>query len=93
VRLSRPTITCPALPPSCSVTAKVDRAGVVNPVIAMATSTIAAGKRATIRFTLNRSARARLRRRGRLAARVRITARHGALVRRRTVQLTLRRAR
>ena len=91
VTLPAPRITCPALPPACTVTVKVRRVVAGRPQIASATLTIAAGKSGTVRFRLTRQARTTLRRKGRFSATVAITARHGGAARSRTVQVALRR--
>jgi hypothetical protein len=91
VALSRPRITCPSRPPVCTVTARAKRVAPGTPQIGAAKLTIAPGRSATIRFTLTRTARAALRRAGRLSARVAITARHAGETRTRTIQLTIRR--
>ncbi len=93
VRLTRPRIACPAVAPSCTVVARARRVAPGSPQIATSTTTIAAGKSATIRFTLSRTARTALRRAGRLNARVTITARHADQARTRTVRLTITRKR
>ncbi len=92
VVLARPRITCPTLPPGCTVTATARRIAPGRPRIATASPTIAPGKSATIRFKLNATARAALRR-GQIKATVAITARHGGATSRRTLQLTLKRKR
>ncbi len=74
-----------------SATARL--AGGAKSRIGSATSTIAAGKSATIRFRLTSSARARLRRLRTVKATLAITAKHGSASATRTVQLTLKRAR
>jgi hypothetical protein len=89
VRLTQPKIACPAVAPNCTVAAKVRRLAPGNPQIGASTAAIAPGASATIRFTLTKTARAKLRRSGRLRARVAITARHGAQVTARSVQLTI----
>ena len=92
VRLARPRITCPSAGARCAVTATATRSAPGSPRIASARSTIAPGRTATLRFTLTRSARAALRRSGRLKGRVRITAAQSGRTSRRTIQLTLVRA-
>ncbi len=91
--LPRPRITCPSLPPSCSVSLTAKLVSGRKTQIGTATRTIAAGKSATIGFRLNASARARLRRLGRIKASAAITARHGSAQAKRTVQLTINRRR
>jgi hypothetical protein len=91
VRLTRPGITCPAVAPSCTVAAKARRAAPGSPQIGASTATIAPGAAATIRFALTKTARAALRRSGRLKARVAISARHADRVTTRTLQLTIKR--
>jgi hypothetical protein len=54
------------------------------------TFTVRAGAKATIRFTLNRQARASLARSGRLKATVLITAKHASRQSTRTVRITIR---
>jgi len=93
VALPRPRITCPSLPPSCTVSLTAKLASGRKTQIATAKRTIAAGKFATIGFKLNASARARLRRLGQLKASAVLTARHGTAQAKRTVQLTIKRKR
>jgi hypothetical protein len=75
------------------VSAKAKRVAPGSPQIGSSTATIAPGASATLRFTLTRTARAALRRAGKLKAKVAITARHGDQVSTRTVQLTITRKR
>ena len=93
LRLARPRITCPSPAPSCTLSATARLAGGARSRIGSTTSTIAAGKSATVRFRLTSSARARLRRLRTVKATLAITAKHGSASATRTVQLTLKRAR
>jgi serine protease len=82
------TVSCPALPPACTVTVKARRK---STQLASRTLKVAAGETASIRFTLERKARRALRRSGRFDATVLLTARHGDRSRTRTLQITLKR--
>ena len=97
VRLPRPRITCPSAAPSaapsCTLSATARLTGGAKSRIGSATSTIAAGKSATVRFRLTSSARARLRRLRTVKAALAITAKHGSASTTRTAQLILKRAR
>ncbi len=59
VRLPRPRITCPSLPPACTVTVTARRRLSGKPQVASAKLTIAAGASSTVRFRLYKSARTR----------------------------------
>ena len=90
VRLSRPSITCPNVATTCTVTAQATRLTGGAP-IATARLLVRPGTSATVRLKLTKTGRALLQRRGRLVVKVRITARHAGTATSRTVQVTLRR--
>lgn len=91
VRLSRPRIGCPATGPACRVSVTVRRSGAVKTTLGRAALTVQPGRTATIRFTLTRAARTLLKRKGRLKATAKVTARQAGLTSTRTLRLTLKR--
>jgi hypothetical protein len=92
VTLARPRVSCPPAAPACHVAAKARLVAGGGPLGAFA-KTLAPGASTTIRFRLTKTARARLKRRGRLKATVKIEARHGSVVRTRSVGVTITRSR
>jgi subtilisin family serine protease len=88
VALPRPRVSCPVAGAACVVAAKVRPAAGGAPIGTFA-KTLAAGASTTIRFRLTKRARAKLKQRGRLKATVKIEARHGSVVRTRSVSVTI----
>lgn len=91
VQLTSPKISCPAQPPSCTVTVTAHRRAKPTRQIASAKLTIAAGRSASVRFRLTRTARAKLRESRRLVGTVKIVARHGSASRTRTLRVVFER--
>jgi Tol biopolymer transport system component len=89
ILLARPRVTCPAAAPACSVSTTTTRRTARAARLGSATSSILPGASARVRLKLDARAMRLLRRVKRLAAAVRIVARHGDRISTKTVRVTL----